>query len=288
MADLRIRRTFLTGYSQTAGYVTTYINAIAPHAVLDDGRPVFDGFMPIAGANFPVPINQCAPAPTPGSDRWVIQAPGVLPVIAIQTLSEFYALGGFFSRRPDATGAAGNYRLYEVAGAAHVWDTHVDGAPGPSDLVQSGFPASWWDPYCERDVSTFPLEYAINGAFANISRWVARGVPAPAAPRIEVTDPGSASATPITDAEGNVIGGLRLPSIDVPRATYSGTTPGTGTCQILWGHETPFTADRLAELYPRRSSYVRQVTRRTLELLRQDWITGHDARTIIRDAANTS
>ena len=60
LAELRIRRTFLTGYSQTAGYVTTYINAIARHAILDDGRPVFDGFMPIAGANFPVPINQCA------------------------------------------------------------------------------------------------------------------------------------------------------------------------------------------------------------------------------------
>lgn len=267
----------LTGYSQTAGYLATYINAFARDATLEDGRPVYDGHLPIAGANFPVPVNDCAPRPVPGSDRWVIQPPGAAPVISIQTLSDFYALNGFASRRPDVTGPDGNYRLYEVAGAGHVWATQVAYAPGAADLVRSGFSADWWEPYCERDVTTFPLEYAMNGAFANMVRWVRRGVPAPTAPRIAVSDPSSPTATPLTDADGNVLGGLRLPAIEAPRSTYYGTTPGTGTCRILWGHEVPFTPERLAERYPRPADHRREVTRSALQLAARRWITVTDA-----------
>ena len=279
-----VEEQFLTGYSQTAGYQTTYINAIAPHATLADGRPVYDGHLPIAGANFPVPINQCAPPPVRGSSRWVIQPPGRVPVIALQTLSDFYSLGGFYSRRPDSTGAAGNYRLYEVAGAGHVWATQVAYAPGAADLVRSGFPADWWDPYCERPVTTFPLEYAINGAFENMARWVRRGIPAPIAERIAVTDPTSPNAAIARDAFGNAIGGLRTPAIDVPRAAYYGTTPGTGTCQLLWGHEEALSDAQLAALYPGPRDYSRALKRSAASLRRDRWITKDDARTLLEHA----
>ena len=275
---------FLTGYSQTAGYQTTYINAIAPHATLAGGRPIYDGHLPIAGANFPVPINQCAPRPVPGSSRWVIQTPGHVPVIALQTLSDFYALRGFYSRRADSSGAAGNYRLYEVAGAGHVWATQVSYAPGAADLVRSGFSADWWDPYCERPVTTFPLEYAIDGAFANMTRWVRRGKPAPIAERIAVTDPASPSAAIVRDAFGNAVGGLRTPAVDVPRAAYFGTTPGTGTCQVLWGHEEALSDAQLASLYPRPRDYARALKRSAASLTRDGWITKEDARALVEQA----
>lgn len=279
-----VKHQFLTGYSQTAGYQTTYINAIAPHATLADGQPIYDGHLPIAGANFPVPINQCAPRPAPGSSRWVIQTPGRVPVIALQTLSDFYAQGGFYSRRADSTGKAGNYRLYEVAGAGHVWATQVAYAPGAADLVRSGFSADWWDPYCERPVTTFPLEYAINGAFANMTRWVDRGKPAPIAERIAVTDPASPSAAVVRDAFGNAVGGLRTPAVDVPRAAYFGTTPGTGTCQTLWGHEEALSKAQMAALYPGPKDYARALKRSAASLERDRWITKEDARALVKQA----
>src|SRR5207249_4156165 len=92
LAGFPVTALALTGYSQTAGYMTTYINAVATHAVLADGALVYDAYMPIAGARFPTPINNCAASPVRGSDRWVIQTPGSAPVIAIQTLSDFYPL----------------------------------------------------------------------------------------------------------------------------------------------------------------------------------------------------
>ena len=283
-----VEHQLLTGFSRTAGFQTTYINAIAPHVTLAHGRPIYDGHLPLAGANFPVPINQCAPRPAPGSSRWVIQPPGRVPVIALQTLSDFYALGGFSSRRPDSTGAAGNYRLYEVAGAGHIWATQVAYAPGAADLVRSGFSADWWDPYCDRPVTTFPLEYAINGAFANLTRWVERGKPAPIAERIAVTDPASPSATVVRDAYGNAVGGLRTPAIDVPRSAYFGTTPGTGTCQVLWGHEEPFSDAQLAALYPRPDDYARALKRSATSLEHDRWITKEDARALVEHAVFAS
>ena len=145
--------------------------------MLADGALVYDAYMPIAGARFPTPINNCAASPVRGSDRWVIQTPGSAPVIAIQTLSDFYPLDGFYSRRADATGADGNYRLYEIAGAGHIWSTQVAYTPSGGEPVRAGFPANWWDPYCNGEPTTFPSEYPIDGALANLFRWVRDGFP---------------------------------------------------------------------------------------------------------------
>jgi len=144
--------------------------------VLADGALVYDAYMPIAGARFPTPINNCAASPVRGSDRWVIQTPGSAPVIAIQTLSDFYPLDGFYSRRADATGSDGNYRLYEIAGAGHIWSTQVAYTPSGGEPVRAGFPANW-DPYCNGEPTTFPSEYPIDGALANPFRWVRDGFP---------------------------------------------------------------------------------------------------------------
>jgi alpha/beta hydrolase family protein len=169
-------------------------------------------------------------------------------VISIQTLSDFYRLNGFYRRRPDSTGPAGNYRLYDVAGAGHVSSTQVAYTPSGDELVRAGFPANWWDSYCDGELTTFPLEYAIDAAFANLFRWARDGVPVPIANRIDVTDPTSPPASPLTDPDGNVIGGPRTPTVDVPVATYFGTTAGTGTCQFLSGSQVPLTKARIDKL----------------------------------------
>jgi hypothetical protein len=278
---------FLTGYSQTAGYQTTYINAVAEHARMADGSPVYDGHLPIAGANFPTPIYDCGTPPVHGTDRWVIQTPGDVPVIAIQTLSDFYKLGGFFSRRADATGPGGNYRLYEVAGAGHVWDTQVAYTPSGDELVRSGFSADWWDPYCDGELTTFPLEYAINGAFTNLARWARDGFAAPIADRIQVTDPSLPTAEPVRDAAGNVLGGVRTPAVDVPLAAYYGTTPGTGTCQTLWGSQVRLEQSVIDALYPTHSDYLQAVDGATATAVAGGWLTPADARLVKVEASQS-
>ena len=61
-----VARLYAWGYSQTGGYLYTYVNAIHPLDVKQFGKPLFDAYF-IAVASGPSPINQCA-APIPAGD----------------------------------------------------------------------------------------------------------------------------------------------------------------------------------------------------------------------------
>jgi len=60
--------------------------------------------------------------------------------------------------------------------------------------------------------------YAMGAAIFQLNRWVRDGVPPPEPPRVLV----DAAGTMVRDADGNAIGGLRQPIMDVPVATYRG------------------------------------------------------------------
>jgi hypothetical protein len=212
-----------------------------------------------------------------------VHPPGNAPVIDVQTLSDSYALGGSNGLRPDGTGPGGNYRLYQVSGASHVWAEQVAYAPGPAEEVKAGFPANYWYPYCAQDVSDFPLQYPLDGAFANLYRWVRDGISAPSAARVEASSAGQI----VNDRNGNALGGVRTPYVDVPTATYYGTTPGTGTCEYLWGHADPFAGYYLKNLYASHSEYVTKVRRDAQHLVAQRWLTPADGEAIVATATQS-
>ena len=69
---------------------------------------------------------------------------------------------------------------------------------------------------------------------------------------------GAASRDP-RDADGIALGGIRTPPVDVPVATLSGAPgPNPSTICLLLGSTKPFSAARLAELYPSRAVYQQQ------------------------------
>jgi hypothetical protein len=69
------------------------------------------------------------------------------------------------------------------------------------------------------------------------------------------------------DADGNVLGGVRLPDIDVPIATYAQDNSAqdftdfmsTFVCSLS-GATIAFSADKLEELYPTHDDYVKKYT----------------------------
>ena len=123
----------------------------------------------------------------------------------------------------------------------------------------------------------------MDGAFANLTRWVRHGVPAPDIPLITTSSSGQIE----TDADGNALGGLRTPYVDVPTETYYGTTPGTGTCELLWGHDEPFARYYLKTLYPTHSDYVSKVTQDVGKLVGEHYLTAADGRKITAQAARS-
>ena len=71
----------------------------------------------------------------------------------------------------------------------------------------------------------------------------------------------------VRDADGNALGGLRLPQIEVPVATLSGEPGPAGGADLPAARVTtvPFTRERLAELYPSAEAYLAAYTAATDE-----------------------
>ncbi len=81
-----VQRLYGWGYSQTGSFLYTYINAVHPLVVKDDGRSMFDAYL-IAVASGPTPIHQCAPAIPAGDERRFIRNAGV-PVVRVMSQSD--------------------------------------------------------------------------------------------------------------------------------------------------------------------------------------------------------
>jgi hypothetical protein len=296
LANERVKHMYLSGYSQSGGYMITYINDVVPHVALSGGRALYDGYLIGAGYGFTelAPINQCtAPAApgtpaspeAPGVEQFVVHPPPKAPVIDVQTLSDSYSFFGWAGEEADSNTPTDRYMLYQVPGSSHIWTYQVAFTPGAAELTAAGFPANDWQDNClDTNLNPFPLQYLIDGAFDNLDRWVTSGTPPPFAPHIEAVGDGTPAATIVDDHYGNALGGLRNPYVDVPIGTYYGTTPGPGTCALLWGHWTPFSQTELKQLYPTESAYVTEIKNDVAALLAHRFLTSEDAAAVIQQA----
>jgi hypothetical protein len=260
------------GYSQTGGYLNTYVNAIHPLA------HVFDGYLiEVAGGAFVglVPINQCEPAPPVTDPRRQIVNAGV-PVMRAMSQSDY--LIGIASRRPDSDVPGDRYRHYEVAGAGHASPDELYYSARPEDIVKAGRsvpPLS-----CnEGPRSRLSMSHATMAFLRNLDAWVRWKVPPPHAAPIQVED-----GAPVLDEFGNVVGGVRSPYVDVPTATWFGSATGASFCFIA-GWERPFDEATLRALYPTHGNYVGKVIRSTAQLVKARFLTPIDGLKIIREAA---
>jgi len=252
-ANLNARYLYMT--SQGAD-VLTYAAAIQTHA------GVYDGFL-IKTPGGVSRIRRCGAAVPKGDPRQTVHNIGV-PVIEIVAQGEI----GPDYQRPDSDDPKDPFRIYEVAGAAHIdkWayldmpimedQLKATGAPG------QGNPAWPFNVKCDPEIplQSHPLlKYVIDGAFVNLETWAGKGTPAPKAPRIT----------------GNE-GGVRSPYVDVPAATYTFTSPGPGTCREL-GTSTPWDSAKLDAAYGNHKKYEARMAASVNEMLKARWITKSDA-----------
>jgi hypothetical protein len=268
-----VEHVYAWGYSQTGGFLYTYINAIHPLDVRAHGKPVFDAYL-IGVASGPMPINQCSGRIPANDPRSQLRNAGV-PVMRIMTQSDF--LSGIAARRPDSDDPMDRYRNYEIAGSAHATPDELIFGPRPEDIARAGIA----DPplSCnEGPRSRFPNSLAFNAAFRNLDAWVRKGKAPPRVEPIQVAD-GKA----VLDQHGNVRGGIRSPYVDVPTAQWTGTSTGASFCFIA-GHEKPFDAAKLKALYPTHADYVDAVRRNVKELVAQGTLLREDGEQLVREA----
>lgn len=286
LRDLHPRVSTLTGWSQSASYDLTYLDAVARHETLPGGGPVFDGYLPGAGGFAGTPISRCAPLPPPGDPRARFDPPPGVAVEAVSTPTDFASAASFpraTDRPADSDAPDRRLRLYEIGGGSHLPADQGAFFPGDAELARGGFRPENRVAY---PLSGFPLHVVLDAAFANLDAWVEQGVPPPRATRLTVADPAAWPPEATSDAVGNPVGGVRTTTADVPTAT--GTARGLrapGSTEGAYaGYDVPFSPMYLRVLYPTHADYVGRVSADARALQVRRWLTADDAEDLVRQA----
>jgi hypothetical protein len=269
--------------------MATYVAAIHPRARLANGRPVYDGYIQHRHPGV-ARIRRCAPAPAADDPRQTLRN---LDVPLIRIIPETDVLTLYRFRREDSDAPNDRYRLYEVAGGAHADGAFYPYQPSVADLkkIGSAYPylASWpFHNQCEPEMLLMktPINtYALDAAFASLTRWVRDGVPPPKAARIAVENGGTPQARVVRDQSGNAVGGVRTPYLDVPIATYRTTTKGETFCPEL-GRTDPFNWARLTSLHGTPQNYAAKVAQSVDRLVQERWLTESDGKKIKAESAS--
>jgi hypothetical protein len=233
-------------------------------------------------------INQCTPVP-PYSDPH-LRISSAAPLIRIMTMTDFYdytpLLKPYRLRREDSDAPNDRFRLYEVAGAAHVSPAFTRYNPSTADRLKAGLGARDRAVCLQKTPSDLELGPVFNVALEHLDAWN-HGVVPPHAERMQVDQPGVETAKLVLDADGNVKGGVRTPTIDVPKAAYRGKSdqdPANPMQCRSQDHMVTFSAARLKALYPTHEVYVAKVEASVAELHKARWLTDWDAQQFVAKA----
>ena len=252
LGPLTADRVLAAGQSQSAAFLVTYVNAVAPVA------GGFDGYLIHGRPGRPANLSRwdvASPSqpglpPLAGAVR--VRTDGTAPVVVLQTETDvFGALASLGSRQPDDD----RLRLWEIAGAAHA-DTYLmsaaftdSGRLSPAELAALLTPTDdLFGVACAAPVNSGPQQhYVAQAAIAALDRWVRDGTPPPVAARLDTGEAGG----PHRDELGIATGGVRSPWVDVPTAVLSGLgQEASAGPAFLFGSTCPLPAGALRRLYP--------------------------------------
>lgn len=279
LAGFNVQRVFATSHG---GELATYIAIFHPRARLAAGTPVYDGYIQHRHPGL-TRLRQCGAPAAAAHPRQIIRN---LDVPVMRIVAQTDVLITYARRRDDSDAPGDRYRLYEIAGAPHADGSFYPYIPIVADEKKAGGAAdlaSWPFPeQCQPEIALLRvpiMTYALDAAFANLTRWVRDGVPPPRAERIAVQDGGTPKARVVLDDVGNAVGGVRSPYVDVPAATYYTSTKGPGLCGNL-AHSEPFKWARLETLYGSSRNYAAKVAASVDRLVKDRWLTESDGRKI--------
>ena len=307
-----------TGKSQSGRFLKSFL-AHGFNRV--DGRVLFEGMHIFVSAAGQLPIMATGAGPESSSNaiptwqnkelRGYVEEPTAIAdvlanvakrgedvpkIIFLNTSTDYYALRSSLGR----TGSSGvtekappaGTRVYDIAGAAHAITPRA-----PADCTLPPGREDW-----------SPVSRA---TLLHLNAWIVSGTPPPpsrlmpleAAPEFALGAPGylpnAVVQVPKRDADGNDVGGVRLPEVDVPLGTHLALNrPLIRACMLI-GAWSPFAATKaqreagsdprpsLAERYGNRDAYVDRVRASARAAVADGFLLPDDAAVIIESAATT-
>ena len=253
LAGLDVQHVIATGESQSAFFLTSYVNAVHPLA------HVYDGFLVHSRGGTAPGFEKFTRAVFDAMPKNVhIRTDIDVPVLTLQTETDLTELGFLPARQPDSK----NFRLWEMAGASHA--DQYTGSVGSTDIGDGAAELTLLDPAqanggilrCSTPINAAASFSVQNAAASHLERWVRGGKPPPKAPRLVM-----AGKKIVRDEHGIAKGGIRTPIVDVPVAANTGARNVGGRFCDLFGTIAPLDASTLASLYASHDSYVSKFNR---------------------------
>jgi hypothetical protein len=294
LGGLRPDLVLAVGESQSAMFLTTYVNAVDPLAKVYDGFLVHSRFgaaAPLDGATILDPSSEAS--------AHVVQFRPDLRVPLVTVITETDLIGDILpgyhlARQPDNEWL----RTWEIPGAAHADNYTIQVAPIDSgsapleDIVAAYAPThSLMGQQLAHCINFAPQHhYVVQAAIAGLHRWARGGEPAPNGERIALSEANHPQL--VLDENGLAQGGIRTPWVDIPVAKTSGMTSGIGNDESvmskIFGSGEPFDTVTLSRLYPGGSAeYLAQFTQALDRAIASGFILAADRQEILELAAAT-
>jgi hypothetical protein len=301
-----IKHTLASGKSQSGRFLKTFLlngfNQL-------QGRRVIDGMHIFVSGSGLLPILRSSPGPQSSGDaapsfqdpdfKGVHEGPFTIgeilakvtarqetppKIVMISSTTDFLSLRASMGRTGnDGTAEQpipDNVRMYDIAGASHAVLLKSD-CKLPRERLD-------WMP-----VSRATLLHLDQWVSANVAPPANRLMPLePATGDPEVlaapkTSPKAVIERPKRDADGNVLGGVRLPDVTVPLGVHAAQQdPTTFGCSLA-GAFLPFDEAKIAARYKNRDDYVNRIRNAARALEAEGFLLPDDAAVIVAAAAAT-
>lgn len=262
LKGLAVRRAIAAGESQSADFMLTYANAIAPIEKLFNGYFIHSRVHGTVGLNPDAnPILNFASRPTVK-----LRDDLGVPSMLLMTETDLNFLGALPDRQNDSK----NIRTWEIAGAAHA-DNYVSTTglpdkgndPNIANVVENKYALPILV-QCDKPVNSGPQHFVANAAISALENWIRTGYAPTNAPRLQLA--GNPAAF-VRDSIGNATGGIRTPYVDAPIATLSGegnsftssSDANKDTLCKLFGTTKLLSSSQLMSLYPNHATFVSAV-----------------------------
>jgi hypothetical protein len=278
------------GESQSAFFLTTYVNAVDPLAKAYDGFLIHSRFGPAA----PLDGTSIFDAAQPVMPQAVAFRPDLrVPLITVITETDLVGgpeTGYYRARQPDTE----RLRTWEIPGAAHADNYTIQVAPidtgsAPLDEIVAAYAPTHtlMGQQLAHAINFAPQHhYVVQAALARLCEWVRTGDPAPEGPRIALTE--TEPPQPILDSNGLAQGGIRTPWVDVPIARTTGFGSDESAMSDLFGSGELFDTATLRRLYPGGvTDYLQRFTAALDKSIGAGFILAADRDEILQIAAAT-